>query len=88
MSYGLDEGVGDGAGDAVGEEDADALGLSAGDVDAIGLGDGLSDGTGDGLAAGTSARSGGASLTTLVSTGPALSKLSVIVPWALGEIGW
>ena len=58
---------------------ADDAGLAAGE-DAPGLADALLDGTGLGLAAGTKARTGGASLTTVLRTGAALSKLSLSVP--------
>ena len=61
---------------------------AAGDPDATGLADALLDGTAAGLAAGRRARTGGRSLTTSLKTGAALSKLSGMVPWALGDIGW
>src|SRR5438309_5238936 len=86
LNYGLDEGVGDGVGDAVAAEDAS--GLAAGDGDARGLAAALPEGAGDALAVGRTARTGGRSLTTSLKTGAALSKLSGMVPWALGELGW
>jgi len=82
LTYGLGEGVGDAEGDAVGEEDA--AGLAPGEGAA---GVALPEAVGDGLAAGTTARKGGTSLTMPLKTAALLSKLSVMVPRALGEMG-